>query len=265
MSYQKRGYHVFATARSPSKIEHFASVPNVTCLALDVESSASIKAAVEIVKEEVGSNGLNVLVNNSGRSYPVATLDADLDVARSLFEVNFWGLVTMTEACAPLLIAAKGAIVNIGSVAGELNSPFIGFYGASKAAVTHYSESLRLELAPFDVRVITVTAGMVQSQIFQNSPDLSSLPSSSLYKPIEKEVCGMMTGANLPKGMDTDEFVGGIVRKIEGGSNGKIWGGTMSTMGWILTGFVPTFVLDYALASQSGLTKLKGRMAEKKV
>ena len=123
--FQKRGLHVFATARTPAKIGELAKLPNVTTLALDVTSTSSIAAAVEAVKAKTGGT-LNYLVNNSGSQYVMPTLDIDIEEAKRMYDVNFWGVLAVTQAFAPPIIAAKGTIVNIASIAGHLYPPWMG-------------------------------------------------------------------------------------------------------------------------------------------
>lgn len=120
-SFQTRGYHVFATARNPSKIaKELAARPNVEVLTLDVTSAESIAAAVKAVDAKTGDAGLDVLVNNSGGGYVAPLLDIDIAKAKAMYEVNFFAVIAMAQAFAPALIKAKGAIVNISSVSGEI-------------------------------------------------------------------------------------------------------------------------------------------------
>lgn len=83
-------------------------------------------------------------------------LDVDLDASRSVFETNLFGRVAVTQAFAPLLIKSKDMIVNIGSINGFCPTPFSAMYNACCAAVHHWSNTLRLEMKPFDVKVILV-------------------------------------------------------------------------------------------------------------
>lgn len=78
--FQSRGIHVFATARNPDKVAALAKLSNVTVLALDVTSPASIDAAVAAVSEQIGGT-LDYLVNNAGAQYCLPTLDMDLEVS----------------------------------------------------------------------------------------------------------------------------------------------------------------------------------------
>lgn len=87
-------------------------------------SSESIAAAVESVKRETGG-GLNVLVNNSGGVSVVPALDISIEEGKKLFDLNFWAPFAMLQAFAPLLIKAKGCIVNNSSVNAYVPMPFM--------------------------------------------------------------------------------------------------------------------------------------------
>jgi 1-acylglycerone phosphate reductase len=108
-------FHVFATARSPSSLSHFTPYLNITTLQLDVTSTASIAAAVELVS--LHTNGtLGILVNNAGRGHLGPLLDTDLNEFRELLETNVLGVLAVTQAFAPMLIKGKGQVINVGSV-----------------------------------------------------------------------------------------------------------------------------------------------------
>jgi len=123
-AFHERGYHVFATARTPSKIaKSLATAPNVTVLKLDVLSSDSIKEAVENVKSQTGGK-LDVLVNNSGGGLMLPALDTSIEEGKKLFDLNFWAPFAMIQAFAPLLIDAKGCLVNNTSILGAIPMPW---------------------------------------------------------------------------------------------------------------------------------------------
>jgi 1-acylglycerone phosphate reductase len=84
-------------------------------------------------------------------------LDADLEQTKRMLDVNFTGLIGVTQAFAPLLLQSKGVVVNIGSISGVAPTPWQGVYAASKAAINHLTHILRLELEPFGVRVVLVS------------------------------------------------------------------------------------------------------------
>lgn len=116
-TFAAHGLKVIATARSVSKMSTLATVSNMTLLELDIRSSNNITAALKTVSVMTGGT-LDYLVNNAGVAYRCAALEADDRVARDLFDVNFWGVVDMCRTFAPLVIKAKGTIVNVSSLNG---------------------------------------------------------------------------------------------------------------------------------------------------
>jgi 1-acylglycerone phosphate reductase len=125
--------------------------------------------------------------------YTTTLLDTDIDTAKKMFGVNVFGPLELIQACAPMLIAAKGQILNIGSVAGILQIPYQGMYNASKATMHVMTENLRLELAPFGVRVLLVLTGGIRTNFF-NNVDGDILPKHSVYQPAAAEVLPHLTG-----------------------------------------------------------------------
>ena len=82
-----------------------------------------------------------------------------------MYNVNLFGLIEVTQAFAPQVIAAKGQIVNVGSIAGVLALPLQGTYNASKAAVHSLSDALRVEMAPLGVKVVCVSSGHIATHL----------------------------------------------------------------------------------------------------
>ncbi|KAF3070403.1 NADPH-dependent 1-acyldihydroxyacetone phosphate reductase [Daldinia childiae] len=160
--FQECGFHVFATARNPSKMSKLRGLPNVTLLTLDVVKSTDIKAAVEVVSRETGWN---------------------------LFEINLIAPISLTQAFAPLLIKAEGMAVYITSISGYLNIPYMRTYSASKRSLEIVAETLRLELAPFGVDVLEIVTGAVKT-LGQTYFGDFQLPAESLYKGIEDTIAG---------------------------------------------------------------------------
>jgi len=123
--FHENGYHVFVTLRTPSKIpQTLSSLENITVLTLDVLSPVSIAAAVESVKINTGGK-LDVLVNNSGAGYVAPALDISIEEAKKVFDLNFWAPLAMLQAFGPLLVNAKGCLVNNTSANAYLPMPFM--------------------------------------------------------------------------------------------------------------------------------------------
>lgn len=123
--FQSRGYRVFATARTLSKMSELADLPRVTLLTLDITQSSHIADVTEAVQRETGGT-LDYLINNAGRNHFSPILDASIDESKRVFDINLWGTLAITQAFAPLVIKAKGTIVNITSISGHLNVPWMG-------------------------------------------------------------------------------------------------------------------------------------------
>ena len=122
-TFQSHGLHVFATARTLSKMASLEQLPSVTLLPLDVTSSTSIAAAVEAVKLETDGM-LDYLVNNAAISRYSPVLDIDTSEAKRMFDTNYWGALEVTQKFAPLIIATKGTIVSISSISAHANIPY---------------------------------------------------------------------------------------------------------------------------------------------
>ncbi|MCJ1228207.1 hypothetical protein MMC12_004868 [Toensbergia leucococca] len=274
LAFQARGLRVFATARTPSKASHLASLPNVSILPLDVTSPASIAAAVEAVSVATEGRGLDILVNNSGTGYSMPLLDADLEEGRRCFEVNVWGTLALLQAFGAQIVGRKGVVVNISSVGGELYTPWIGLYdfsfsqaclyAASKAATTCLSETLRLELAPFGVKVITAMVGTVRSTFLSNNSSCT-LPSDSLYAPIQTKIADAAAGKIYPGGMDVDTFAKRLVSDVLGGSTGRVWRGNVATVVRFISSFLPTFIVDHLILGGQGMDELNSSIRTKGV
>ncbi|KAL3458902.1 putative hydroxybutyrate dehydrogenase [Aspergillus heterothallicus] len=247
-------FHIFATARSISKMSSLADCPNITLLALDVTSSESIRSAVATVSEATGGK-LDYLVNNAGRNQYMPILDEDLDVARELFETNVWGAVAVVQGFRDLVVGARGVVVSVTSVGGHCNPPYMGVYGASKRSLEIITETLRLELAPFGVRVVSLVTGAVESQ-GKTHCDGMRLPEDSLYKSIEGDIIQRASWNDGVSREDTMKWANTVVAKIVGGSSGLLWaGGAAGTM-WLFEKILPAWIFDKLMTMGQGLDKL---------
>jgi NAD(P)-dependent dehydrogenase (short-subunit alcohol dehydrogenase family) len=132
-------------------------------LSLDVTDEASLAAAVGAIRARDGR--LDVLVNNAGYGSYGALEDVPLDEARRQFEVNIFGLARLTQLITPLMRNQKsGTIFNISSIGGKMYEPLGAWYHASKFALEGLSDCLRVELAPFGIRVVIVEPGAIATE-----------------------------------------------------------------------------------------------------
>lgn len=162
-----KGYFVYAGARKKSDLAELNKIKNVQSIRLDVTIPADIDAAVETITS--AGRGLYGLVNNAG----VATLGPLIEVQESdlafVFDVNVFGPYRITKAFSPLIIAEKGRITTISSIAGILSGPLLGAYSMSKHAMEAYTDSLAAELARLGVKVSAIEPGNYRSNISSSS------------------------------------------------------------------------------------------------
>ncbi|RHZ48467.1 hypothetical protein CDV55_101639 [Aspergillus turcosus] len=250
--FHAKGLHVYATARSQARMSHLEKLANVTILELDVVSAESIASAVETVRNQSGK--LDILVNNAGQSLVFPALETSLDDARRVLDVNFFGVIAVTQAFAPLVLAAKGTIVNVCSISGFLYAPWMSVYNASKAALMQWSETLRLELQPFGVRVVSLVTGSVATNVMSHA-DLS-LPENSLYHKAIEEIRRRGVGEDVQTKSAPADFAKEVVKDILGGASGPVWRGALTSMVNFMYRFVPTALLDRAMKSGTGVDRL---------
>jgi len=147
----KRGWVVWGASRS---IERLEPKPAFKCVALDVDDEANVAA----VLERVGT--LDAVINCAGWVLTGAIEETTTADARRQFDTNYFGVVTICRFAATQMRArGSGTIVNVASVAGHIPMAFQAHYSASKAALIMLTRALRLELAPFNVRVVSIEPG----------------------------------------------------------------------------------------------------------
>jgi short-subunit dehydrogenase len=151
------GEQVVVTARDASKVQDLVelSAENALALSLDVTDNAQVTESVKKAEEHFGK--IDVLVNNAGFGYFGSIEESEESEVRSMFETNFWGLSAMTRAVLPKMRERKsGTIVNVSSVGGFVGNPSVGYYNATKFAVSGFSEALKKEVEPLGIKVLLV-------------------------------------------------------------------------------------------------------------
>lgn len=119
-------------------------------------------------------------MTDNGTGYQMPMLDSDIEVVKAMFDTNVFSVLTVTQALALLLTERKGTIINISSVGGEFAPVYLSMYNASKAVLRTLSDTMRVELMPFDVKVMTAITGIVRTRLFRNLLNKQpSLPSDS--------------------------------------------------------------------------------------
>jgi NAD(P)-dependent dehydrogenase (short-subunit alcohol dehydrogenase family) len=165
----KVGHIVYAGCRKESDAEKLNTLhENIWPLTLDITKEAQINEAFEFIKEKHGH--LDYLFNNAG----VATLGPlefiPLDEFRFQLEVNITAQLAVTQKMLPLLRKSSGArILFTSSISGFFSKPVLGAYAASKHGLEGMADSLRIELAPWDIKVILLQPGIVKTSIREKS------------------------------------------------------------------------------------------------
>ena len=157
---------------------------------IDVTDETGVAAAASAVGASLAEHGLPLagLINNAGIAAAGPIEEVPLARLREVLEINVVGAVAATQAFLPLLRRGRGRIVNISSVSGRIASPFLGPYAASKFALEAVSDALRVELAPWGVRVILIEPGPVATPIWGKgeamvATDRAGIGAESPYAP----------------------------------------------------------------------------------
>ncbi|KAI3325474.1 hypothetical protein HD806DRAFT_533140 [Xylariaceae sp. AK1471] len=177
-------FNVFATFLSHGPREHLTK-GKIHAYASGVTKDEDITALKESIESQT-SSGLDVLVDCAGICYTMTVMDTDVSEIEEVFSVNVFGLMRMVYIFYLLLIRIKGTVINIGSVG--LIIVFEASYNAFKAALHHRGNTLRVEMKPFDVKVINVISGEVGTDILKrDQQSLRKLSENSYYRPQEGE------------------------------------------------------------------------------
>jgi len=187
-----QGWQVIATMRTPRE-DVLPPSERLRVLALDVTDPASIHHAV------AAAGPIDVLVNNAGIGVLSALEATAMATAREVFETNTLGTIAMTQALLPQFRLRKsGVIVNVTSSVTLKSLPLLSVYTASKAAVNAFTESLALELQPFNVRACLVLPGRAPSTRFGENAQSRMQGVSEAYAEFTQQVFASVRSMSTP-------------------------------------------------------------------
>ncbi len=163
-----RKARVVIAARSLSRLEEIKADLNrsgaeVLCCKTDVSSEEQCEKLIDAAIERFGQ--IDVLINNAGISMRALFKELDLNVIRTLMDVNFWGTVYCTRYALPYLLKTKGSVIGVSSVAGFKGLPGRTGYSASKFAMQGFLETLRIENRRTGLHVMIACPGFTSSNI----------------------------------------------------------------------------------------------------
>ncbi|QOZ35771.1 oxidoreductase [Bradyrhizobium sp. CCBAU 53421] len=157
----KDGFQVFVAARHTDKMNDLVKL-GARALRMDISNEAEIMATVDTILRE--TDGVDVLVNNAGFGLYGPVEEVGIDEARYQFEVNLFGAARLTQLLLPKMREKRsGTIVNITSMGGKIYTLLGAWYHATKHALEGWSDCLRLELAPFGIKVVVVEPGLIET------------------------------------------------------------------------------------------------------
>jgi len=251
-AFKTAGYTVWASARKAEDVAVLKAA-GFTAVQLDVNDGVALEQLSEQINQQHG--GLDVLINNAGYGAMGPLLDGGVPAMQRQFETNVFAIVGVTRALFPVLRRAKGLVVNIGSVSGVLVTPFAGAYCASKAAVHALSDALRMELAPFGVRVMEVQPGAIASSFAKNAGAEAEqlISEQSPWFPL-REGIRARAKASQDNPTPASEFAAGLLKAAQHSKTPRLIRlGNGSRALPLLAGLLPKGLLESGLMKRFGL------------
>jgi short-subunit dehydrogenase len=228
-AFAAEGAQLVLSARREEELQRVAKVcGNAYVLPFDMLSVSEHADRVQDVMNTYGR--IDYLVLNAGVSQRSFVKDTTFDVYRRLFEVNFFSIVSLTQAVLPVFTAQQsGVFVPIASVAGRISTPRRAAYGATKHALIGFFDSVRAEVFNDGIRVTTILPGYIKTNI-------------SLHAMNEKgEAYGKMD-PNQAKGLDPNFTAQKILQAVLAGKNEFFVGGFLEGFGLFMKRFFPSIV-----------------------
>lgn len=211
------GAYVAIAARRADKLNEVAQKietlgGKVLQVITDVTDEVQVQNLIAKTKETFGR--IDILVNNAGIAIAGQIANANTDDWRKMIDVNIFGVLYATHAVLPTLLEQKsGHIVNVSSVAGRTVRAGIGLYNLTKWGVNAFSEALRLEVTPQNIRVTVVEPGMVNTEIDQHISDPVAYEKSQALRksitPLEAEdiANAIAYAVSQPERVDVNEIL----------------------------------------------------------
>ena len=182
-----KGWNVIATMRRPAAESDLIESVNLKLVPLDVQDSASVKAAVETAFTAFGA--IDVWVNNAGYGAFGPIEAASRAQVQRQYDVNVFGLIECVQAIAPHFRSRRaGVLINVTTVGGLVASPGYGIYNSSKFAAEGLSEALWYELGSFGIRVKLVEPGVTRTAFGGRSMDVLDFSNLADYTPLMEKI-----------------------------------------------------------------------------
>ncbi len=207
----KAGHTVYCVARSLDKMKDLAQLGGHV-LKMDVTSEGDIEEVVKRIIDEQGR--IDVLWNNAGYGLCGPVEEMPMERVQMQFEVNVYGVARLTQKVLPFMRQQRdGLIINTSSMGGKIYSPLGAWYHATKHAIEGYSDCLRLELKAFNIKVVLLEPGIINTGFYQGVRDNFSFESQNgPYKEVANAYIKSMD--NPPVAGSNPAVISKIVQKI---------------------------------------------------
>jgi len=207
--FARQGCKVYASSRKTESIAEFGD-RTIERISLDVTNDESVQTALNYIIEKEGK--IDIVVNNAGLMAPGPLVEQSMEVIKQIFDTNTFAILRVCKAIVPIMAKRRsGTIVNIGSIVGEISTPWNALYGASKAAVNSISEGLFMELKPFNISVLHVAPVAIKSNISSNAVDRFALAPDTLYSNFLSFIMKRIYASQGPDSMPTKDFAQQVV------------------------------------------------------
>lgn len=166
----------------------FSDNQNIKACKMDLRKEEDIGSFFNFCKKYIDEgHEIKYLINNAGVALGGPAENVPIKIYREIFEVNYFGLISLTQKLIPSLIKSKGRIVVMGSMAGKIAIPFLSPYVSTKFALEGFCDSLRREMTPFGVKTILIEPAAVATPIWDKAKKQDSSFLDEKYKKSIKE------------------------------------------------------------------------------
>jgi short-subunit dehydrogenase len=194
-----RGFIVYAATRYPQKLKHLKN-KNLIPIKLDITNQADIETEIKKLDQ------IDILINSAGYGLVSTVEDLTDDEMFEQFDINVFGVLRVTRAIIPKMREQKsGIIINISSFLGKIGLPLLTLYNSSKYALEGITDSLRYELAPFNIRVHSIMPGFFDTNFARENLQVNKKvfdkdsPYKEIVSTLAPTIIDQINGGNHPK------------------------------------------------------------------
>lgn len=210
LKFQREGWNVIATMRTPENETELGNLDNVLLTRLDVQDLNSIDAAIKAGIDKFGK--IDAVLNNAGYGLMGTFESAERASVKRQFDVNVFGLFDVTRAVLPHFRANKsGLFINVSSIGGRMTFPLVSLYHSTKFAVEGFSESLNYELSALGIKTKIVEPGAIATDFGGRSMEFKHNEKLSEYNEFVGTMMQSFEKSMNPENMSTPDLVAEVI------------------------------------------------------